>query len=26
MKKVVESVTRDFPVDARDAPPKPRAP
>jgi hypothetical protein len=23
MKKVVESVTRDFPVDARDAPPKP---
>ncbi len=26
MKKVVESVTKDFPVDARDAPPKPRAP
>ncbi|MBU1245054.1 hypothetical protein KKD52_16425, partial [Myxococcota bacterium] len=24
MKKVVESVTKDFPVDARDAPPKPR--
>ncbi|MBU1410587.1 hypothetical protein KKC22_03625 [Myxococcota bacterium] len=26
MKKVVESVTKDFPVDARDAPPKPRTP